>query len=110
MATEQGRSSAGRRRWAVAAIGAVVLVGSLAGQLAFAVALWLCGLGETEPAPGSWCALSNGTQNALIIVPMGLSTVSYAVTVWKARYAPVLIGGPLLTVFWIAVMYLTVLS
>jgi hypothetical protein len=110
MATEQGRSSAGGRRWAVAAIGAVVLVASLARQLAFAVLLWLCGLGETEPAPGSWCALSNGTQNALIIVPMGLSTVSYAVTVWKAGYAPVLIGGPLLTVFWIAVMYLTVLS
>jgi hypothetical protein len=50
------------------------------------------------------------TQNALIIVPMGLSTVAYAVTVWMARYAPVLIGGPLLTVFWIAVMYLTVLN
>ena len=45
------------------------------------------------------CALSNGAQNVLIIVPMGLSTVSYAVTIWKARYAPVLIGGPLLTVF-----------
>jgi hypothetical protein len=94
----------------VAAVGAVVLVGSLAVQLAFAVLLWLCGLGETEPAPGSWCALSNGTQNALIIVPMGLSTVAYAATVWTARYAPVLIGGPLLTLFWIAVMYLTVLN
>lgn len=39
------------------------------------------------------CALSNGTQNVLIIVPMGLSTVSYAVTIW-ARLTPVLIGGP----------------
>ena len=56
------------------------------------------------------CALSNGTQNVPIIAPMVLSTVAYAGTVWKARYAPVLIGGPLLTVFWIAVMYLTVLS
>lgn len=110
MAIEQGRSTAGRRRWVVAAIGAVVLVGSLAVQLGFAVLLWLCGLGESEPAPGSWCALSNGTQNALIIVPMGLSTVAYAVTVWTARYAPVLIGGPLLTAFWIALMYLTVLN
>ena len=89
MATEQGRSTAGRRRWVVAAIGAVVLVGSLAVQLGFAVLLWLCGAGgERARAPGSWCALSNGTQNALIIVPMGLSTVSYAVTVWTARYAP----------------------
>ncbi len=41
---------------------------------------------------------------------MGLSTVAYAVTVWTARYAPVLIGGPLLTAFWIALMYLTVLN
>ena len=56
------------------------------------------------------CGLSNGTQDVLIIVPMGLSTVSYAVTIWKACYAPVLISGRLLTVFWIAVMYVTVLS
>jgi hypothetical protein len=110
MAIGQGRSTTGRRRWAVAAIGAVVLVGSLAAQLAFAFLLSLCGLGESEPAPGSWCALSYGTQQTLVLVPMGLSVASYAWTVWKRRYAPVLIGGPLLTVFWIAVMFLTVLS
>ncbi len=41
-----------------------------------------CAAWETEPA--GQLVLSNGTQNVLIIVPMGLSTVSYAVTVWKA--------------------------
>jgi hypothetical protein len=100
MAREQGRSMTGWGRWPIALTGAVILVVSLAAQLALAFLLSLCGLSESEAAPGSWCAESTGVQQAVVIAPMVASVAAYAWTVWKARLTPVLLGGPLLTVIW----------
>ena len=41
-----------------------------------------------------------------ITAPMVVSVVAYAGTVWKARLTPVLLGGPGLTVIWVAGMLL----
>ena len=87
-------------RWPIALTGAVILAVSLAAQLALAFLLSLCGLSESEAAPGSWCAESTGVQQAVVIAPMVASIAAYAWTVWKARLTPVLLGGPLLTVIW----------
>ena len=104
MAREQGRSTTGWGRGAIALTGAAVLVVSLVAQLALAVLLSLCGLSESEPSPGSWCAASAGVQQAVVLAPMAASVAAYAWTLWKARLTPVLLGGPLLTVIWAAGM------
>ena len=91
-------------RGRVAVVGAVVLAVSLAAQLALAFLLTLCGLSETEPAPGTWCAASDRLQAVVIFAPVFVSSAAYAWTVWKARLTPVLLGGPLLTVIWAAGM------
>jgi hypothetical protein len=104
MATEQGRSMTGSRRGAIVVVGAVVLVVTLAAQLALAFLLTLCGLSESAPQPGTWCAVSNGVQDVVIVAPMAVTVAAYAWTVWKARLAPVLVGGPLLTAIWVVVL------
>ncbi|MGZ6674078.1 MAG: hypothetical protein ACXVFM_17190 [Solirubrobacteraceae bacterium] len=102
MATEQGRSMTGWGRGAIAAAGAVVLVVTLAVQLTMGFLLTLCGLSDSPPDPGTWCAVSNRVQDVAIIAPMVVSVVACAWTVWRARLTPVLLGGPGLTVIWVA--------
>ena len=104
MASEQGRSMTGWGRGAIAVVGGVVLVVTLAAQLALAFLLTLCGLSESPPAPGTWCAVSNGVQDVVIVAPMAVTVGAYAWTVWKVRLAPVLVGGPLLTAIWVVVL------
>ena len=100
MAREQGRSTTGWGRWAIALTGAVIGIVSLAAQLALAILPSLCGLSESEAASGSWCAESAGVQQAVVIAPMVVSVPAYAWTIRTARLTPVLFGGPLLTVIW----------
>ena len=88
-------------RGRVAVLGAVVLVVSLAAQVALAFLLSLCGLSETEPALGTWCAASDRLQAVVVFAPMVVSSAAYAWTVWKVRLTPVLVGGPLFTVLWV---------
>jgi hypothetical protein len=102
MTTERGRSMTGWGRGAIAAAGAVVLVVTLAVQLTMAFLLTLCGLGDGPPDPGTWCAVSDHVHDVVITAPMVVSVAAYAWTVRKARLTPVLLGGPGLTVIWVA--------
>jgi hypothetical protein len=86
-------------------VGGVVLAVTLAAQVALGFLLSLCGLSETEPAPGTWCALSDGVHGVVIVTPMLVSIAAYVWPVWKTRLMPVLVGGPLLTVLWVAVLF-----
>ena len=88
-------------RGRVALLGAVVLAVSLAAQVALAFLLSLCGLSETEPAPGTWCAASDRLQAVVVFAPMVASSAACAWTVWKVGLTPVLLGGPLFTVLWV---------
>ena len=95
----------GRGRGAIAVIGGVVLAITLAAQVTLGFLLSLCGLSESAPEPGTWCAVSDGVHDAVLVTPMVLSVAAYAWTVWKARLVPVLVGGPLLTAIWVAVLF-----
>jgi hypothetical protein len=106
MASTSRRSTTGRGRGTIAVLGAVVLAITLAAQLALGFLLTLCGLSETEPAPRTWCAVSDGVHDVVIVAPMVVSIAAYAWTVWKARLVPVLVGGPLLTTIWVVVLFL----
>jgi hypothetical protein len=86
-------------------IGVVVLAITLAVQLSLALLLTLCGLSESAPEPGTWCAVSDGVHDVVLVTPIALSVVSYAWTVWKVRLTPVLLGGPLLTAILVAVLF-----
>jgi hypothetical protein len=101
MASTSGRSMTGWGRGRVAIVGAIVLAVSLVAQVALAFLLTLCGLSETEPAPGTWCAASDRLQAVVIFTPMVVSIAAYAWTVWRVRLTPVLLGGPVFTVVWV---------
>jgi hypothetical protein len=92
-------------RGLIAVLGGVVLALTLAVQLGMAFLLTLCGLSGSAPDPGSWCAVSDGVHDAVLVTPMALSVASYAWTVWKVRLTPVLLGGPLLTAIWVGVLF-----
>jgi hypothetical protein len=87
-------------------LGAVVLAITLAAQLTLGFLLTLCGLSESAPQPGTWCAVSDRVHDVVIVAPMVVSIAAYAWTVWKARLTPVLVGGPLLTAIWVAALFL----
>jgi hypothetical protein len=79
-------------RWVIMIISLVVAIVSVLLSLILVGAVNFCGLAENQ-APGGYCAASQTTRTAVVVIPLVTIALGYGLTVRAGRLQPVGVGA-----------------